>query len=170
MPFVMIDDVNLHFEEAGAGPPMLFLHGWARNLTHLEPQAKHFASTHRVVSVDLRGHGQSDKPAVGYTIASFADDVADLCRELAVDHPVVVGHSMGGAVALELAARYPKALRAAVMMDSACCGPKRSPLPWATSSPRCERPRFSKRSRTSSPRCASRPMTTSVSKNGSSGK
>jgi pimeloyl-ACP methyl ester carboxylesterase len=125
MPFVMIDGVNLHFEEAGAGdPPMLLVHGWACNLTHLEPQAMHYASTHRVVSIDLRGHGQSDKPAGEYTMASFADDMADLCRELALDHPVVVGHSMGGAVALELAARHPEALRAAVMVDSAVLWPE----------------------------------------------
>jgi pimeloyl-ACP methyl ester carboxylesterase len=132
MPFVMIDGVNLYFEEAGAGdPPMLLVHGWACNLTHLEHQAMHFASTHRVVSVDLRGHGRSGTRSGEYTMASFADDVADLCRAVALDRPVVVGHSMGGAIALELAARHPEAVRAAVMLDSAVLWPEALTAPLA---------------------------------------
>lgn len=125
MPFADIDGVRLYFEEAGEGdPPMLFVHGWACNLAHLAPQALHFGSTHRVVSVDLRGHGRSDQPDQDYTMARFADDLAALCRETDLDRPVVVGHSMGGSIALELAARHPEALRAAVLVDSAVLWPE----------------------------------------------
>jgi pimeloyl-ACP methyl ester carboxylesterase len=70
------------------------------------------------VSVDLRGHGRSDAPHQDYTMAAFADDLAWLCAELALTKPIVVGHSMGGNVALELAARYPEIPASIVLIDS----------------------------------------------------
>src|SRR4051794_13633078 len=108
MPFAIVGEVTLHYDEAGAGdPPILFVHGWTCTNAHFEPQMAYFAPTHRVVAVDLRGHGRSDKPEQEYTITGFADDMVAFCREVGLERPVVVGHSMGGAVALELAARAP---------------------------------------------------------------
>jgi pimeloyl-ACP methyl ester carboxylesterase len=95
------------------------VHGWTCDHTSFDPQVEHFGCDHRVVAVDLRGHGQSDQPEQAYTIAGFADDVAWVCGELGVDRPVVVGHSMGGTVVLELAARHPELARAVVMIDAA---------------------------------------------------
>jgi pimeloyl-ACP methyl ester carboxylesterase len=113
------DGVKLAYEDAGSGsPPIVFVHGWTCNHTYFAPQAAHFGERHRVVSVDLRGHGQSDKPDGPYSIGGFADDVAWLCGQLRLDHPVVVGHSMGGMVAVELAARYPNLPSAVVACDS----------------------------------------------------
>jgi pimeloyl-ACP methyl ester carboxylesterase len=101
--------VYLFHEEVGHGdPPLLLVHGWCCDHTYFEPQARHFARHHRVVSVDLRGHGRSDEPRQSYAIESFADDLAWVCERLALARPVVVGHSMGGIVAFDLAARYPE--------------------------------------------------------------
>jgi pimeloyl-ACP methyl ester carboxylesterase len=112
------EGVMLAYEEAGSGaPPMLFVHGFGGDHTHFEPQFKYFRSNHRVVAVDRRGHGQSDKPEQVYTIAGFADDLAWVCRELGLYKPVVVAHSMG-AIALELAARFPELPGALVILDT----------------------------------------------------
>jgi len=120
MPTLDRDGVKLFYEEAGAGdPPIVFVHGWTCNHTYFAPQYDHFAANHRVITVDLRGHGDSDKPEQDYTIAGFADDVAWLCGEIGVQQPVVVGHSMGAAIALELARRQPSVARAAVLVDAA---------------------------------------------------
>ena len=94
------DGIALAYEEAGSGlPPMLLVHCWCCDHGYMTPQFEHFGRGHRVISVDLRGHGESDKPRQEYTPAGFADDLAWLCGQIRVDKPVVVGHSMGGNVA-----------------------------------------------------------------------
>jgi pimeloyl-ACP methyl ester carboxylesterase len=114
------DGTALAYVEAGAGdPPFVFVHGWTCNHTHFAPQAEHFAREHRVVAVDLRGHGASDAPEQRYTVSAFADDVAWLCEQLGIEQPVLVGHSMGGTVVLEVAARHPELPSAVVTVDSA---------------------------------------------------
>jgi pimeloyl-ACP methyl ester carboxylesterase len=102
---------------------MVFVHGWCCDRTHFAPQVAHFSPRHRCIALDLRGHGLSDVPADGYTIANFADDVAFLCRELGLAKPIVVGHSMGGAIALALAARHRELPGAIVLLDAAIFPP-----------------------------------------------
>lgn len=115
------DGVKLFYEEApGENQPVLLIHGWCCDHTYFAPQFEHFASGgSRVVSVDLRGHGHSDKPEQGYTMQAFADDLAWLCEEIGLERPVVIGHSMGGIVAFDLASRYPALPAAVVMLDAA---------------------------------------------------
>ena len=113
------DGVTLCFEEAGSGePPLLLVHGWTCDHTYMAPQFEYFQDTHRVVTVDLRGHGQSDKPEQEYNMAAFADDVAWLCGQLALKKPIVVGHSMGGLIAVELAKQFPDLPGAVITLDS----------------------------------------------------
>jgi pimeloyl-ACP methyl ester carboxylesterase len=124
MPHVKRDGVKLFYEETGVGgPPMVFVHGWCCNRTHFAAQVAHFAPSYRCISLDLRGHGDSDKPEGAYSIAGFADDVAWLCGQIGARKPVIVGHSMGGAVALSLAARYAELPAAIVMLDGAIFPP-----------------------------------------------
>jgi pimeloyl-ACP methyl ester carboxylesterase len=119
MPYLERDGVKLYYEETGAGEPaMLLIHGWTCNHTHFAAQAKHFSKTHRIVSIDLRGHGKSDAPQQEYTLEGFADDVAWVIGELSLDRPVVCGHSMGGFVTVMLGKNHPDQIRARIMVDS----------------------------------------------------
>ncbi len=117
----LTDDVRIAFDDAGSGdPPIMFVHGWCCQRWYLRPQFEHFAGRQRAVAVDLRGHGDSDVPADGeFTIEQHADDLAELCRRIGLRRPVLVGHSMGGAVALAVAARHPEVPAAIVMLDGA---------------------------------------------------
>jgi pimeloyl-ACP methyl ester carboxylesterase len=118
MPIIERQGTKLFYSEAGSGrPPILFVHGFCGDHSHFAPQLAHFAPRHRVVAVDRRGHGQSDKPEQEYTIAGFADDLAWTCRELGLHRPVVVAHSMG-VIGLELCARHPDLASALVMLDA----------------------------------------------------
>ncbi len=109
MPYVTRDDLSLYYERDGAGdPPLLFVHGWCCDHTFFGPQFDHFRSSHQVLALDLRGCGNSDRPDDGYDVPNFADDLAWLCAEIGIERPVVIGHSLGGMIAIELAARYPK--------------------------------------------------------------
>lgn len=113
------DGIALAYEEAGSGdPPLVLVHCWCCDHTFLAPQLEYFSRNHRVLSLDLRGHGESDKPVQDYTLKAFADDIVWLCGQLGVRKPVVVGHSMGGNTSVELAARYPDFPAAIVMIDS----------------------------------------------------
>lgn len=113
------DGVELFYTEAGSGgPPVLLVHGWTCDHTAMAPLSTYFRRSHRVISVDLRGHGESDKPEQEYTMAVFADDLAWMCGELGLEKPIVIGHSMGGVIAVELAARFPDLPGAIVTLDS----------------------------------------------------
>jgi pimeloyl-ACP methyl ester carboxylesterase len=115
----MRDGIEIAYWEAGSGPiTILLLHGWACDHTFLLPQLEHFSRSHRVIAVDLRGHGQSDAPASQYALAEFAEDIHELITARRVSAAVVVGHSMGGQVALELVARHPDDLSAICLIDS----------------------------------------------------
>jgi pimeloyl-ACP methyl ester carboxylesterase len=101
-----------------SGTPVVLVHGWCCDRTYLEPQQAHLSRNRTVVALDLRGHGQSDPAPDGrYGIEDFADDVVAVVAERALGAPVVVGHSMGGLVALECAARG--VASAAILLDPA---------------------------------------------------
>jgi pimeloyl-ACP methyl ester carboxylesterase len=120
MPTIIRNGVNLAFEDRGAGKPaFVFVHGWTCDRSFFAPQAEHFARRHRVVSLDLRGHGESDKPHGAYPVAAYADDIAYAIEELGLGKVVAVGHSLGGITVLQLAAAHPGCVAAIVMVDPA---------------------------------------------------
>src|SRR5688572_12855885 len=113
------DGIQLSFDIAGAGPPeFLFVHGLGGDRTHFTPQMEYFARQGRVLTAELRGHGESDKPQQAYSIEGFADDLVWLCNQQQITNPVIVGQSMGGNMALEIAARYPDFPAGLVLLDS----------------------------------------------------
>ena len=120
--FASVPGARLAYDVAGAGdPPMIFVHGWCCDRSYFAPQVRHFSASHAVVTVDLRGHGESGGPEPGpgaYDIAVLADDVLAVAAAAAFRQPVLVGHSLGALIGLSCAAR-PGALRALVMIDPA---------------------------------------------------
>jgi len=112
--------VKLAFKDCGAGEPALVLvHGWTCDRSFFAPQAEHFAQRYRVVSFDLRGHGESDKPHGTYQVAAYAADIAYIIEQLGLGKAVAVGHSLGGITVLQLAAAHPDCTAASVMVDPA---------------------------------------------------
>lgn len=104
---VVVRGLRLRVREAGAGPAMVLVHGLGADRRIWEGTMAAFAGRHRVVALDLPGHGESDKPDADYTPDYFADVVRGMARALGIDEAVLVGTSLGGRIALEIAATYP---------------------------------------------------------------
>src|SRR5262245_23135789 len=105
MPFLTLGGATLRYDRAGAGPTVLLIHGWLGNRTFWERQVAALRDRFTVVTVDLRGHGESSPPRTGYTIAGLAADLEQLVRAIGAQRVALVGWSMGGMVAQELARR-----------------------------------------------------------------
>ena len=120
MPTFESNGVNINYIDEGAGPPVVLVHGFAANL-ELNWRAPGVVGAlleagRRVVALDCRGHGESDKPtdANAYGI-NMVEDVVRLMDHLKISQARVAGYSMGGAIALKLAANHPKRLNRLVI-------------------------------------------------------
>ena len=116
---VAAGDVRLSLREwSGEGRSFLLVHGLASNAMTWELVARRLHGRgHRVVAVNQRGHGASDKPETGYGFAEVTADLRALIETLRLDRPIIAGQSWGGNVVLEFAARYPDHLAGLVLVD-----------------------------------------------------
>lgn len=117
MGYAEVNGTRLHYEDEGTGRPLLFLHGFGTSGRVWGAQLPEFVRDHRVVTVDWRGCGRSDRPASGNDTATVIADLAALIGLLGLDRPVVVGSSMGAVFAVELALRHPELVGGAVSVD-----------------------------------------------------
>lgn len=118
MPNFSSNHIDLYYESTGDGQLLLLIHGLGSSTRDWEPQVAEFAKSYRVITVDLRGHGQSEKPAGPYTIPEFAADVASLLESLHASPAHIVGLSLGGGVAFQLAIDYPAMLKSLTIVNS----------------------------------------------------
>ena len=118
MPTVLVGDIQVFYERTGAGQPILLIHGLGSSVRDWEFQVPAFAPQYEVIAADLRGHGRSAKPRGRYRVPQFAADMAGLLRALDVAPAHIVGLSLGGMVALELALSYPDLVRSLIMINS----------------------------------------------------
>src|SRR6202035_2127600 len=95
------------FRIAGSGPVILLIHGIGDNSTTWETVQAKLAQRFTVIAVDLLGHGQSDKPRADYSVAAYANGMRDLLSVLEIERATVVGHSLGGGVAMQFAYQFP---------------------------------------------------------------
>jgi len=119
MPKLHINDIDLYYETTGQGQPILFIHGLGSSNRDWEAQATFFAKSHQVITFDLRGHGQSQKPPGPYSIPLFASDAAELIKSLGFTTVHVVGISLGGMIAFQLAVDHPELIKRMVIVNSA---------------------------------------------------
>lgn len=116
--FQTSDGVKLHYLEAGSGPILVFVPGWTMPAEIWEHQLRHFASTHRVIALDPRGQGRSEKPAFGYQPSRRALDIGELLKHLGGEPAVVAGWSLAMQEVLVLAHEYgTDNIRAVVLVD-----------------------------------------------------
>lgn len=109
--------VQLTYQQAGEGEPVVLIHGWTMSQELWRQQVPALAKSHRVITYDLRGHGRSEKPAAGpYDLPTFAKDLERLLAGLGVERTALVGWSMGASVAVAFAAQHPERVRRLVLV------------------------------------------------------
>jgi len=118
MPFVSVDGTRLYYEETGTGSPLLFLHGLGSSSRDWFEQVSYFKDRYRVLQLDLRGHGRSERASGPFHMAQFARDVAVFLRQLDGAPAHIVGLSMGGMVGFEVAVGAPRLVRSLVATNS----------------------------------------------------
>ncbi|MFG2721990.1 alpha/beta fold hydrolase [Streptomyces sp. NPDC048416] len=118
MAFAMVRGNRLAYEDHGAGRPLVFLHGWGTSGRVWDAQAVDLVADHRVITLDLRGCGRSDRPATGYTIAEVTRDVLEFLDGVGVERPVLIGSSIAGSFLVEAALAAPDRLGGIVPVDA----------------------------------------------------
>ncbi|MHA1311036.1 MAG: alpha/beta fold hydrolase [Candidatus Helarchaeota archaeon] len=123
IPFIKVrNDINLYYEEIGAGdPPLVFIHGWTANSWVWEKQRDYFLDMNKVILIDLKGHGKSDKPEGNYTIPEYTEEIYEAIKKLIGDQKIVlIGHSMGGMITVYYATHpeFSKNLKGIILMST----------------------------------------------------
>lgn len=118
MPKLHINGIDLHYERTGEGRPIVLVHGLGSSSRDWEMQVPFFSKHYQVISFDLRGHGQSQKPSGPYSMSLFAKDTAGLVKSLGVAPVHVVGISLGGMIAFQLAVDYPELIKSLVIVNA----------------------------------------------------
>lgn len=115
------DGTSIHYKDEGdvnKELTLLCIHGGFGDLSHWQLLVDEFSDAHRIVRMDLRGHGDTDVPDLGYSINQYADDVAELAHHLDIRQAVVLGHSMGAVITIALSQRHPDIAGALVWVDN----------------------------------------------------
>jgi 3-oxoadipate enol-lactonase len=117
MPFLHVDDIDLHYEITGQGKPLLLIHGLGSSGRDWQPQIDFFSRRYQVIVYDVRGHGRSSRPPGPYSIGLFAADTAKLINALEISPVHLVGLSLGGMIAFQFAVDYPQHLQSMTVIN-----------------------------------------------------
>src|SRR5262249_50879893 len=114
------NEIELYYEDHGSGEPLLLISGFACDHAIWGKVEPDLVQKYRVISFDNRGGGQSSAPDCPYSIKQMAEDAAVLLDAISISQAHVVGHSMGGMIAQELALAHPDKLRSLLLLSSCC--------------------------------------------------
>ncbi len=118
MSTLQINGTKIAYDDVGQGEPLLLIHGIYCSRQQWGRQVAAFENDYRVITCDLRGHGQSAASAGAYSIKLFAEDLLALLDELGLEKAICCGHSFGGLVAQELALSYPERVRGLILAET----------------------------------------------------
>ena len=113
-----VNGITLAYSDQGTGLPIVFLHAFPLNRTMWAPQENALSSQFRIITIDLRGHGESDAPLWRYTLEQSADDVRVLLDHLSIRQAVFVGLSMGGYILFAFYRKYADRVNGLILADT----------------------------------------------------
>jgi pimeloyl-ACP methyl ester carboxylesterase len=136
--FLELHGQRMCLTDVGSGPPILFVHGLMSSRRTWADQWVRLAADHRVLAPDLFGHGESAKPLGDYSLGAHAASLRDLLDALELDAVCVVGHSLGGGIAMQLAYLFPERVERLVLVSSGGLGRELNPVLRAATLPGSE--------------------------------
>ncbi|MEP0825115.1 MAG: alpha/beta fold hydrolase, partial [Nitrososphaera sp.] len=119
-----VGDIRVRYADLGSGPPVLLIHGLGGSIESWTNNIEELAKTLRVIAIDLPGFGQSDKPKINYTIKFYRDFIVDFLEQLQVDKISIVGSSLGGHIAAEVAMSHSALVEKLILMSPAGTPPR----------------------------------------------
>jgi pimeloyl-ACP methyl ester carboxylesterase len=125
---VLLHGHRVHYRVAGSGPPVVLIHGMVNSSRHWEAVAARLADAYTVIAPDLIGHGDSATPRGDYSLGAHAAAVRDVLAAVGVDRATMVGHSLGGGVAMQFFWQFPQRTERLVLVSSGGLGSEVSPL------------------------------------------
>ncbi len=132
MPKVKVGDINIYYEVNGEGEPLLLIAALSSDVTSWRFQTPEFSKKYRVIVFDNRGVGRTDSPDTPYSIEMMADDAVGLLDALDIEKVNVLGISMGGFIAQELALKYPRRVKSLILATTAANAPFLAKHLWDT--------------------------------------
>jgi 3-oxoadipate enol-lactonase len=118
----VINGVTMSYNDQGQGTPLVFIHGFPLSKTMWQPQVHALVDSYRVITLDLRGHGESDALLWNFTLDDYANDVIGLLDHLNIVQAVFIGLSMGGYILFSLYRNFPDRVKAMVLADTRAQG------------------------------------------------
>lgn len=112
--------MELHFQVEGEGPAIVLIHGLSDNLLYWEPVSSALKNSYTVIRLDLRGHGQSELGRDKITLDLLTDDLKNLLDDLNIKKAHLIGFSLGGAIAMNFAVKFPDKISSLVLMSTFC--------------------------------------------------
>ena len=118
MPKVQVRDIEINYQEAGSGFPLILIHGLNGDLTGWVLVMPEFSRHYRTIALDVRGHGGTGKPDEPYSIKGFSEDFHEFMKQLKISKAHILGLSMGGAIAQQFALDHPEMIQSLVLVST----------------------------------------------------
>ncbi len=124
MPYSTRNGVRIHYETSGEGPPLVFVHANPFDRRLWLHQVARFSAFYKVIAMDLRGYGFSDKPEAAFTLSDMTADVLGVCADEGVTQAIFAGCSVGSGICMQIGLDHPQMAQAVVLVGGSSRGPR----------------------------------------------
>lgn len=126
--YLKINDLNIYFQKIGKGKNLIMLHGWGQDVSTFWNVVDLLKDKYTIYLIDFPGFGRSDTPQHPYTISDYAEIVREFMLKEKLKKPIILGHSLGGRIAIKLSSRYPELIDKLILESTAGLKPRRDLL------------------------------------------
>lgn len=128
--YIKINNQEIYYQKLGHGKDLIMLHGWKQDVSSFHHVAQELKNHFTIWLIDLPGFGRSENPQKPFFVSDYAEIVREFINSQKLKSPNLLGHSLGGRIAIKLASKYPKVIDKLVLEDAAGIQPKQDPVKY----------------------------------------